>query len=133
MGRDGVADALCAEALHEAYKNVILDPFQFFFFFLQVFIAVHIIWFTWSLEKTYHSDGQKDEHLQSSSCPRGVERQSGGCRLWVCWRWATRPTPRISGLSSYPQCYLIPVTQKGAGQECLGNAGLKKSRFLNGD
>lgn len=33
MGRDGVADALCAEALHEAYKNVILDPLQFFFFF----------------------------------------------------------------------------------------------------
>lgn len=35
MGRDGVADALCAEALHEAYKNVILDPFQFFFFFCK--------------------------------------------------------------------------------------------------
>lgn len=42
MERDGVADALCAEALHEAYKNVILDPFQFFFF-SQVFIAVNII------------------------------------------------------------------------------------------
>jgi len=27
--------------------------------FLQVFIAMNIIWFTWSLEKTYHSDGQR--------------------------------------------------------------------------
>lgn len=27
--------------------------------FLQMFIAVNTISFTWSLEKTYHSDGQR--------------------------------------------------------------------------
>lgn len=100
-------------------------------FFLKVLTAVNIIWFTWSLEKTYHSDGQRMSicraHLalrarRSSQVVAGSE--------YMLELGHPCPTHHVGDLNSSPHNNPAPCNPEKSWSERAGKCKSQKIQFF---